>query len=279
MDFLADGFYNIINYLAKGVEDKILLNHVVQLVEYTRDGVRVETNRGTFTGDYVVCTLPLGVLKSHSVKFIPPLPAWKEESIERIGFGLMNKIYLQFPEIFWNPEIEGLGYVSEVHRGEFGFFLTLNKLLKKPVLVCFVAAEFAKKAEKWSDQQIVDRIMEILTAIYGKNGKGIPQPTHYVLSRWGSDPYARGSYSFMRVHSTPKHLENLARPVGRIHFAGEATAKYPGYTHGAYISGEREVERIYKKITSNFPHQETEDEQPVPLPQQQLVPAYVKAKL
>jgi len=47
----------------------------------------------------------------------------------------------------------------------------------------------------------------------------------------------------------------------------------------AYISGEREVERIYKKITSNFPHQETEDEQPVPLPQQQLVPAYVKAKL
>jgi len=264
--FIAEGFYNIVQYLAKPLKNLILLNHVVKTVEQDNSHVIVHTNQGSFFGDFLICTLPLGVLKNHSVLFSPSLPDWKEESIEKIGFGLMNKIYIQFPEIFWNPIIEGLGYISESHRGEFGFFLTLHHLLKKPVLVCFVAAEFAKKVEKWTDQEIIDRIMEILSSIYGKNDKIIPKPTHYVMSRWFQDPFARGSYSFMRVHSTPKHLENLARPVGRIHFAGEATAKYPGYTHGAYISAKREVDRIFNKISGKNQLELSN--------QTQLVPAY-----
>jgi monoamine oxidase len=110
----------------------------------------------------------------------------------------------------------------------------------------FVAADFARHVETWTNEQIVARVMDILRKIYGKN-RQIPDPVNFHITRWGSDPYARGSYSFMKVHSTPAHVIDLGNPVGRIHFAGEATAKYPGYTHGAFMSAKREVERIIKR--------------------------------
>lgn len=42
--------------------------------------------------DKVVLTSPLGVLKAGSIAFDPPLPTWKKGAIERMGFGLLNKV-------------------------------------------------------------------------------------------------------------------------------------------------------------------------------------------
>lgn len=42
--------------------------------------------------DAVVVTLPLGVLKTDTVTFTPELPERKKSSIERMGFGLLNKV-------------------------------------------------------------------------------------------------------------------------------------------------------------------------------------------
>jgi monoamine oxidase len=55
--------------------------------------VRIECANGEiFEADHVVLTTPLGVLKSGSIKFEPPLPSWKQDVIERMGFGLLNKV-------------------------------------------------------------------------------------------------------------------------------------------------------------------------------------------
>jgi hypothetical protein len=42
--------------------------------------------------DEVVLTASLGVLKSQSIMFDPPLPEWKTSCIERMGFGLLTKV-------------------------------------------------------------------------------------------------------------------------------------------------------------------------------------------
>lgn len=42
--------------------------------------------------DEVIITTPLGVLKSDMVDFDPPLPGWKRGAIDRMGFGLLNKV-------------------------------------------------------------------------------------------------------------------------------------------------------------------------------------------
>lgn len=40
----------------------------------------------------MVVTLPLGCLKHGDVAFAPPLPARKVDAIQRLGFGLLNKV-------------------------------------------------------------------------------------------------------------------------------------------------------------------------------------------
>ncbi|MGI9824137.1 FAD-dependent oxidoreductase [Agromyces sp. Marseille-Q5079] len=69
----------------------------------------------------------------------------------------------------------------------------------------------------------------------------VPRPTNMRRSAWGSDPYARGSFSFPEFGSTDAMRERLATPVGgRIVFAGEATSTAaPGTLDGARRSGLR----------------------------------------
>ena len=42
--------------------------------------------------DEVILTVPLGVLKTTTIDFDPPLPPWKRGAVERMGFGLLNKV-------------------------------------------------------------------------------------------------------------------------------------------------------------------------------------------
>jgi hypothetical protein len=59
----------------------------------TGKAVKIEcTNGQSFEADRVILTTPLGVLKSGSITFQPPLPDWKQGVIERMGFGLLNKV-------------------------------------------------------------------------------------------------------------------------------------------------------------------------------------------
>lgn len=52
----------------------------------------------TFTGDAVLCTLPLGVLKqtdpskTNVVSFLPALPDWKMAAVNKMGYGNQNKV-------------------------------------------------------------------------------------------------------------------------------------------------------------------------------------------
>jgi len=142
--------------------------------------------------------------------------------------------------------------VSERH-GEFNFFVNLVPMVQRPVLVCFLAADHAVAAEQWSDAETIDRLMPILDAMFG-GGKALPRPVASRVTRWRSDPYARGSYAFMKVGATPADVEAIAAGVGRLRFAGEATFIFPGYTHGAFLSGKREATRILNELKPEHSH-------------------------
>lgn len=45
-----------------------------------------------FRADAVIVTVPLGVLKANAITFHPPLPEWKTQAINNLGFGLLNKV-------------------------------------------------------------------------------------------------------------------------------------------------------------------------------------------
>ncbi len=67
-------------------------------IDYSQeDGpVKVRTAAGeVLEASGVIVTLPLGVLKAGDVAFVPGLPAWKTDAIQRLGFGDLNKVVMQ----------------------------------------------------------------------------------------------------------------------------------------------------------------------------------------
>lgn len=176
--------------LAEGLD--IRLSLAVREIHYGPDGVEVVTthskregNPFIFKGDVALCTLPLGVLK-HSisnaqsdavtaqnvVKFVPPLPNWKVASIERLGFGNLNKVVLCFDRIFWDPETNLFGHVGSTTASRGELFLFWN-LYHAPVLLALVAGEAAAIMENVSDDVIVGRCIAVLKGIFGNNA--VPQ--------------------------------------------------------------------------------------------------------
>lgn len=234
------GYGQIAQGLAAGLD--VRLNHTVQQISYGRDGVTITTNQAVFKSDQAVVTLPLGVLKSGSVQFSPPLPQRKMTAVRNMGMGLLNKVYLRFPAVFWDKAPDLLGYMGD-NKGEWAEWLNINKVTGQPVLLCFNAGNYGRQLESFTDEKIVAEAMTVLRTMYGT---AVPNPEAWLITRWASDPLAGGSYSYLPPGATPDDYDALAAPVdGRLFFAGEATSRdHAATVHGAFLSGEREARRI-----------------------------------
>jgi len=58
-----------------------------------------------------LCAVPLGVLKAGSIEFKPSLPDRKQNVIDRLGFGVINKVALEWEAPFWPKENDFFGIV------------------------------------------------------------------------------------------------------------------------------------------------------------------------
>lgn len=246
--FLAGGNWRLIRALCKRVP--ILYGKIVHAIRYGEEGVEVITENQTFQADFALCTVPLGVLKKQAISFEPKLPERKLAAIERIGFGLLNKVAMVFPHNFWGEDLDTFGSLRESshQRGEFFLFYSYHTVSGAPVLVALVAGEAAQLFENTSPIESLHHVLSILRGIYCPKGIDVPNPIQSICTRWGTDPLSYGSYSHVRVQSSGNDYDILAESLGnRLFFGGEATTRqYPATMHGAYLSGLREASRILR---------------------------------
>lgn len=236
----ASGFQTIVAFLASGLNIK--MGQVVRRVVWEQTPVRVITDAEEYTADHVIVTVPLGVLKVGQVEFAPPLPRAVSQAIDRLDMGVLNKCYLRFPRVFWPEDVDWLECITE-RPGEWVEWVSFARALGAPVLLGFNAADRGREIEGWSDAEIVADAMAALRRLFGNE---IPEPIDYQLTRWASDPFALGAYSYNPVGATPQTRQQLARGFSdRLFLAGEATeAEYFGTAHGAYLSGLRAARQL-----------------------------------
>ncbi|KFK38718.1 hypothetical protein AALP_AA3G150900 [Arabis alpina] len=244
--FLAGGNWRLVNALAEGLP--IIYGKTVDTIKYGERGVEVVSGSQVFQADMILCTVPLGVLKKRCIKFEPELPRRKLAAIDRLGFGLLNKVAMLFPSVFWGDDLDTFGSLNEssINRGEFFLFYAYHTVSGGPALVALVAGEAAQRFECTEPSTLLHRVLKKLRGIYGPKGVVVPDPIQTICTRWGSDPLSYGSYSHVRVGSSGVDYDILAESLNnRLFFAGEATTRqHPATMHGAYLSGLREASRI-----------------------------------
>jgi lysine-specific histone demethylase 1 len=209
--------------------------------------------------DYIVSTVPLGVLKQNSIQFEPPLPEWKTGAIRRIGFGVLNKVVLVYSEPFWdqrrdifgtlrNPpnrfSLDQADYYSQ--RGRFFQWFNCTPTSGVPTLVALMAGDAAFYTEKTPNEELIDEATKVLKSVFGQE---VPNPIESVVTRWGHDQFARGSYSYTGPNFQPEDYDVMAKPIENLYFAGEHTCgTHPATVHGAYISGLRAASDVVDAI-------------------------------
>ena len=235
-----EGYSQIVDVLAAGRD--IRLDHPVAQVDHSGTTVVVTTESGdTFEADRVVVTVPLGVLKAGAISFTPALPPAMRDAIAALDMGILNRTCLLFDEPFWDRDTEWIGYAGE-RPGQWSETLNLYPYLGRPVLAMFNPGSFGAEIEQYSDADLTSRAVEALKAMFGD----MPEPVDAVSTRWGADPWTRGSYSYLPVGVEFDTYRDMARPVGdRLFFAGEAThSRFPSTVHGALLSGRRAARQI-----------------------------------
>jgi len=230
---LSGGLDQLVAHLAQGLD--IRLGQPVRLIRNSPDGVEAITAAGdVHRAGALCCTVPLGVLKAAAIRFEPPLPAAKQRAIDSLGMGLLDKIVLLFPRRFWDDSdwIRNDGPVP----GLWSEWVNLEPLLGRPALMGFNAADTARTLASQSDGSIIASALGQLERCFPQ--AEIPPPSDVLLTRWGEDPFARGSYSFPAVGSSPAMRRELGRRWQSVVLAGEAVSTdCPATLQGAYLSG------------------------------------------
>ena len=234
------GYGQIVEALSDGLD--VRLGQAVTAIDHTGARIVATTAAGArFEADRVVITLPLGIFRNGLVSVSPPLPPAKRQAIADLKMGVLNKTCLLFEDVFWEPGVEAIGYVG-ADRGQWAETLSLHPYTGQPILMMFNAGAYGTEIESLTDREIVAEATLALADMYGT----APQPTDALVTRWGSDPWTHGSYSYVPVGSSFERYATLGEPIGdRVFFAGEATdPDHPATVHGAFLSGVRAAGEI-----------------------------------
>lgn len=240
---VTSGYDELLKPLAKGLDIK--LSTVVSEVRCSDQGAVVKTDNGKYDADYVVCSVSLGVLKAGSIKFIPPLPSSYQKSINEIGFGSVTKIALKFDKAFWELDTQYFGMVTKP-RGRWNYWLNYRTFSDENILLGLSVGDYALTADALSDAEITDDALDALRHVWEDE---VGKPIQMLRTRWNTDPYSMGAYSFPTPGLNASQFDLLSKPVQeRLLLCGEHTNfDCLATTHGAYLSGIRAADYIIKE--------------------------------
>ncbi|CAL0320299.1 unnamed protein product [Lupinus luteus] len=206
--------------------------------------------------DHVIITVSLGVLKAainndndndnddenSGMFFCPSLPSFKVEAISRLGFGVVNKLFMHlspstqhekqhFPflqMVFHSPQ-------SEMRDKKIPWWMrrtaTLFPIYKNSnVLLSWFAGEEALALESLNDEEILNGASTTFSTFLShykshhplcngnvssdkKSHKNEVKLSKVLKSKWGSDPLFLGSYSYVAVGSSGDDLDIMAEPL------------------------------------------------------------------
>jgi polyamine oxidase len=298
------GYTRLLNHYLHnyGLKRIIRLNTPVTEIHCNGDdGCKVftvdsEGNCEEFEADVVVVTVPLGVLKENGIIFIPPLPQEKLDAINRLGFGIYDKIFIDFASPietdnggFWKSDMDVIyivpksdddyrEYCRTIAHGQpvegddgasrrpydqrdpdhIGIEMAnLSAINHRPKLVMLIYGKAALEMEEiCHDPQLLTNFARSKLQNAFPNAF-IPEIVGVEATSWGNDPYAHGSYANIPLGASGQDMHVLSLPVdNKILFAGEATFSMHYSTVHGALKSGR---REFARLVSMFyPHEENE---------------------
>jgi monoamine oxidase len=203
--------------------------------------VTVSTPEGGQTqiaADYLVLAVPATALRR--IAFRPPLPPLQRKAIQDLHYGRATKTLLQFDRRFWQRRGRPRAYGTDLPIGAI-WDGNEEQRGREGILTLLAGGSASTDTRTLVAKHGVEGLVEALEWL------GATQ-TALLASRmvcWEDDPWVQGGYAFFGPAYDPELRMWLARPHGRIVFAGEHTSfRWQGYMNGAVESGLRAAAEV-----------------------------------
>jgi monoamine oxidase len=210
-------------------------------VKQSDSGVEIHARTGAgterLTADRVVCAIPCPVIGNMFDD--ARLSAAKQRAIREQHYSRTVKVFLQSRERFW---------LKQGWSGNVTTDLPIERLTPDPgsdpgargALTAYPIGAYTATLESMREQDRVTAAFEQARQIFPE----LSQTFEGGLAHcWGLDPWQRGSFA-LHTPGQIGFIDTLARPEGRVHFAGEHTSVWTGWMQGALDSARRVVREI-----------------------------------
>jgi monoamine oxidase len=240
MDLLPNAF-------AKTLRERIYYGAPVVKIFQEPGKVRAVFREGgreqALEADRLICTVPCPVLRK--IEFSPELPGSKREIIRKLEYTPVTRVYLQSRRRFWTEAGHAANAFTDLPIqlvAEHPFARPAD-LGARAILECHIkGAEAERMADKGQDAQLAAALAD-LEKVHPGIGSYVEGGTSV---SWGTDPWAGGGYAFWKPGELTRWLPELARPAGRVHFAGEHTSWLGRTMEGALESGNRAAREVHE---------------------------------
>jgi monoamine oxidase len=188
----------------------------------------------TITGDFLICAVPFSVQKNIEVS--PSFSLEKQRAIEQLPYLSASKIFLQSRSRFWTNEGQ-----SGFARTDLPVSQVWDMTYKQPgargILQAFPISVHSRHVMAMSESERIAFALEQVEKIYPGMRENFEGGVTYC---WDEDQWARGASAYYKPGQFSSLLPYVARPEGRVHFAGEHTSVWiDGWMQGALESGNR----------------------------------------
>ena len=227
--------------MASSLHTAPVLSTVVRRVQRRLEKVVVSVeNAGRLQelhADYCVMAMPATTVRD--VVFEPALDDEQQRAIAQLRYGAATRMLLQFAKPFWRRlgrarafgtdlPVGAVWDGSEDQRGSAAILTLLAGGRASRALKEIVRSE--------GEPGVIRRLAWL--------GKPVRLLASHMVT-WEEDEWSRGGYAMFDPQFAAALRQGLARPAGRVLFAGEHTSdKWQGYMNGAIESGQRAAAEV-----------------------------------
>jgi monoamine oxidase len=220
------------------------------VVRYNAAVVRMDQTGGSLRLDYVeharpktirasrvIFAIPFSTLRQIEIR--PAFSAQKARAIAELPYFPATRFLLQSRTSFWQS-LQLSGSARTDQPAEI-WDCTYDLAGTRGILGATVGGELGNRVGRMTKARAVrfgtGLVAQTFPTLRASFEKG-------VVYRWGRDPWSRGAFAVFHPGQMTAMMPDIARPEGRVHFAGEHTSSWMGWMQGALESGERAAREV-----------------------------------
>lgn len=229
------------------LKDNIRFGAKMIAMDQSPDDVTIhyQTLAGKFseTGDYAIITVPFPVLRH--VEVLKPFTRSKQRAIRQLHYDASAKILFQSKRRFWEEDdgIFGGGTLTDLPIRNLYYPDHGRETGRGVILASYTWSE---DAQRWGSLKPDDRIVQALDDVAEIHPQVTKEFEVGASWMWHDDEFAGGAFALFDPGQQTLLHDEIVRPEGRIHFAGEHASLYHAWIQGAFESGLRAAIAIHQ---------------------------------